>query len=62
MQGFLKIIAMLAIIGIVIISSLFVLDAVTSEEVREMLLNVVLVLGIVALGGSIISLLAKPRA
>lgn len=53
---------MLAIIGIVIISSLFVLDAVTSEEVREMLLNVVLVLGIVALGGSIISLLAKPRA
>lgn len=60
MQGFLKIIAILAIIGVVIISSLFVLDIVTSEEVKDTLLKVALVLGIVALGGFIISFLSKP--
>src|SRR3989344_2244121 len=40
MQGFLKIIAILAIIGIVLISILFVLDAVTSIEVKDILQKV----------------------
>ena len=62
MQGFLKIIATLAIIGIVVISTLFVLDVVTSVEVKEALQEVLLVLGILALGGFAISFLAKPSA
>ncbi|MBI5400764.1 MAG: hypothetical protein HZB12_01455 [Candidatus Yonathbacteria bacterium] len=59
MQGFLKIIAILAIIGIVIIASLFVLDVVTSAEVKDMLLKVLIMLGILALGGVSVSFLTK---
>jgi len=61
MQGFLKIVAILAIVGIVIISILFVLDAVTSIEVKDILQKVLLVLGIIALGGFVISFLTKSR-
>ena len=61
MQGFLKIVAILAIVGIVIITILFVLDVVTSTEVKEMLQKALLVLGIVALGGTGIFFLTKPK-
>ena len=59
MQGFLKIISTLAIIGIVIIAIMFVLDIVNSVGVKEVLKKVLLVLSIVALGGVSISFLAK---
>jgi len=61
MQGFLKMIAILAIIGIVVISSLFVLDVITSADVKEVLQKVLLVLGIIALGGGGIFFLVKPK-
>ncbi len=59
MQGFLKTVALVAIIGIVIIASLFVLDMVTSVEARDMLQKVLLVLGLVALGGIAITALTR---
>ncbi len=54
-------IAILAIIGIVVISSLFVLDVITSADVKEVLQKVLLVLGIIALGGGGIFFLVKPK-
>ena len=59
MQGILKIITMIAIVGIVIVSIFFVLDIATSAEVKEILQKVLLVLGIVVLGGVSISFLTK---
>lgn len=59
MQGILKIITMIAIVGIVIVAIFFVLDIVTSTEVKETLQKVLLVLGVVVLGGVSISFLAK---
>jgi len=59
MQGILKIITMFAVVGIVLVAIFFVLDVVTSVEVKETLQKVLLVLGIIALGGVSISFLAK---
>lgn len=50
---------MFAVVGIVLVAVFFVLDVVTSVEVKETLQKVLLVLGIVALGGVSISFLAK---
>lgn len=61
MQGFLKIVSVLAIIGVVIIALMFVLDFSTTEEVKETLTKVLLVLGVVALGGIVISFLTQTR-
>ncbi|HBB44401.1 MAG TPA: hypothetical protein DCZ83_03390 [Candidatus Yonathbacteria bacterium] len=61
MQGFLKIVSTLAIIGIVIIALMFVLDFSTTEEVKETLTKVLLVLGVLALGGVGISFLSKTK-
>ena len=61
MQNFLKIIVVLAVICIIIVSSLFVLDVVTSEEVRDILQKTLLILSIVALGGLVVSLVSRPR-
>ncbi|KKT30768.1 MAG: hypothetical protein UW27_C0002G0112 [Parcubacteria group bacterium GW2011_GWA1_44_13] len=57
MQGFLKIVSTLAIIGIVIIALMFVLDIVTTAEVKETLTKVLLVLVVLALGGVSVSFL-----
>jgi len=62
MHNFIKIIAIGAVIGIVIISSLFVLDVVDASEMKEYLQKTLFVLSIVALGGIIISALSKPKA
>jgi len=59
MQGFLKIITIVAIVGVVIVATLFVLDLATSTEAKEVLQKVLLVLGIVALGGVSVSFLTK---
>jgi len=59
MQGILKIITMIAIVGIVIVSIFFVLDIATSADVKEILQKVLLVLGSVVLGGVSISFLTK---
>ena len=61
MQGFLKIVSTLAIIGIVIIALMFVLDFSTTEEVKETLTKFLLVLGVLALGGVGISFLSKTK-
>ncbi len=61
MTGFLKMIALLAVLGIVVISSLFVLDIVTGEQTKELLVKVLLVLGIIALGGLGSSVLMRSR-
>jgi len=61
MQNFLKTIVILAVVCIIIVSSLFVLDVVTSEEVRDILQKTLLVLSIVALGGLIVGLISRPR-
>lgn len=61
MQGFLKIISLVAIIGVVIIAIFFVLDITTSVDVKEVLKKVLLVLGIVALGGVGVSFLTKTK-
>lgn len=57
-----KIIAILAVIGIVIIASLFVLDVVNVVEMKDFLRKTLLVLTIVAVGGTAVSLLSKPKA
>lgn len=62
MTNFLKAVGILAIIGIVVISSLFVLDVVTASETREILQKVLLVLGILALGGVAASFVARSKA
>lgn len=59
MHGFLKVIVTLAVLGVVGIAILFVLDVVTSIEVKEALQKVLLVLGIITLGGVTISFLSK---
>jgi len=61
MNGFLKIIVTLVVIAIVIISSLLVLGVVDSSQVQETLQKVLLVLAIFALGGVLVSFLAKPK-
>lgn len=61
MQNLIKIIAILAIMGIVIVSTLLVLGVVDATETKDILLKTMLVLGVVALGGLGISFLAKPR-
>lgn len=62
MQSFMKIIAILAVIGIVIIASLFVLDIVNTAQMNEFLQKTLLVLTIVAVGGVAVSFLSKPKA
>lgn len=57
-----KIIAILAVIGIVIIASLFVLDIVNTAQMNEFLQKTLLVLTIVAVGGVAVSFLSKPKA
>lgn len=61
MQGFIKIISTIAILGVVIIAVMFVLDVVTTTEIKETLTKVILVLGIVALGGVGISFLTNTK-
>lgn len=60
MKGFLKIIAILAIVALVIIGILFVTDIVSSEATKEVLTKVIWVLAIVAVGGLATSVLVKP--
>ena len=62
MQNFLKIVAILAIIGVIVVSSLFVLDAVTSTEMKDILQKVLLILSILALGGLVVSLISRPQS
>jgi len=62
MQNFLKIIVILIIIGIIIVSSLFVLDAVTSTEMKDILQKTLLILSLVALGGLIVGLISRSRS
>lgn len=59
MQNFLKVIVILAIIGIVTIALLFVLDIATLSESREVLQKVLLILGIIALGGLAVGLISS---
>ncbi|OIO30491.1 hypothetical protein AUJ77_02860 [Candidatus Nomurabacteria bacterium CG1_02_43_90] len=59
MQGFIKIVFIIAIIGIVIIGIFFVLDIVNSAEMKQVLIKVALVLGLLTVGGIGISFLSK---
>ena len=59
MQGFIKIVSIIAIIGIVIIGIFFVLDIVNSAEMKQVLIKVALVLGLLTVGGVGISFLSK---
>lgn len=59
MKGFLKVISLIAVLGVVVIGVLFVLDVVTSMEVKDTLQKVLLVLGIIALGGMAVSFITK---
>jgi len=61
MQNFLKTVVILAIIGIVVIALLFVLDVVNIGEVKDTLQKTLLVLGVVALGGVIVGLIARSQ-
>lgn len=51
MKNFLKVVTLLAIIGIAIIASLFVLDVTPIEEIKDTLQKFLLVLAILALSG-----------
>lgn len=59
MKNFIKILSILAIIGIVIVGCLLVLDVVTSAESKDILQKTLLVLGIVALGGVAVSFFSR---
>lgn len=59
MQGFLKIVSTIAILGIVIIAIMFILDIVSTEEVKDTLTKVLLVLAVVTLGGVGVSFMSK---
>ena len=59
MRNFIRIIAVLATIGIVVIASLVVFDVVSFSESKDALQKVLFTLGIVALGGIIISVISK---
>ena len=61
MKNFLKIIIILAVIGIVAISLFFVLDLITANEVKDTLQKTLLILGIIALGGLVVSLISHPK-
>ncbi len=61
MQNFLKVIVILAVIGIVILSTLFVLDVAVAAEVKDTLQKTLLVLAIVALGGLAVGLISRTR-
>ncbi len=62
MQNFLKIIGILAVIGITIIATLFVLDIVTVAETKDVLMKVLLVLVILGLGGFTILFFTQPKS
>lgn len=59
MQGFLKIVSTVALLGVVIIALMFVLDMVNTEEVKETMTKVLLVLAVITLGGVGASFLSK---
>ena len=62
MLSLVKAIGVVAVIGVVIIASLFVLDFVDAVEMRDLLQKILLVLSIIALGGIAISFFLKPKA
>ena len=61
MQNFLKVIVVLAVIGIVVVSALFVLDVAVAEEVKDTLQKTLLILAIVALGGLAVGWISRTR-
>ncbi len=61
MVNFIRIMAVLALVGIVIIASLFVFDIASFAESKEALQKILLVLGIVALGGMATSFIVKTK-
>lgn len=61
MQNFLKVMGVLAIIGITIIATLFVLDIVTGVETKDILTKVLLVLAVLAISGTAISFFQQPK-
>lgn len=59
MKNFIKILSILAILGVVIVGCLLVLDVVSSTESKDILQKTLLVLGIVALGGVVVSFFSR---
>lgn len=59
MKSFIRMIVVLAIISIVIISCLLVFDVASYAETKDTLQKVLLALGIVALGGAVISFVSS---
>ncbi len=57
MKNFLRVVAVLAVVGIVVIAGLFVFDVVSVADTRDALQRVLLMLGVVALGGLAVSML-----
>lgn len=61
MINFIRFVAVLALVGVVVIATLFVLDASSLAESKEALQKTLLVLGIVALGGIATSFIVKTK-
>ncbi len=62
MANFIKLIVVVAVVGIITVSALFVFDVVTAAETKDVLQKVLIVLGIVALGGVVIGVLSRSRS
>lgn len=62
MTNFIKLVVIVAVVGIVVVGSLFVFDVVTAAETKDILQKVLVVLGIVVLGGLVIGALSRPKS
>jgi len=61
MAVFIKSIGVIAIVGVVVVASLFLLDVIEAPETRDILSKIMYILGVFALGGISISFVSRTK-